>query len=247
MLPFVLLLFCAVGIKNRGAFGFVVPPTILRKSCSHNNNINEFNLGLGEYSIDLEKPLGMVLEERDDTAGGVKVQAVLKPPEEAGSAWTTGKIAPCDVLLAIDGVDVSGASFETVMDMLVASKTTRLTLGDGLGTFDMPPNVVKRLGSTEEAYFVDAVVRQSVREMRRDGRLGDLLRVEVVVGAGVREGAAMVRFFAIFSTDGATSYSCNVSAKGIQTKPGSNDSIQILSLSCAKDEGLGRTYDLIQE
>lgn len=220
-------------------------------------------LKLGEYSVDLEKPLGMILEERSSGDSGVRVQEVLKD----GSAWKSGRVAPCEVLVRIDGTDVSGSSFDSVMEILTApsdSASTTLVLGDGLGQFDMPKNVLQRLETTEDAFFVDAVVREAVRAIRRDGRLGDLLSVEVVIGAGVTVTGSdtdsgsmlrgMVRFFGIFSTDGVTTYSCNVSATGIRNSNGNdansndpNKDIQIVSLSCAKDEGLGRTYDLIRE
>eukprot|EP00536_Pseudo-nitzschia_multiseries_P004601 jgi/Psemu1/10338/gm1.10338_g len=250
--------------------------------------VKMMNLGLGDYSIELEKPFGMILEEREREGssgsgggGGVMVESVLKDEESAGSAWKTGRIAPGDVLLAIDGVDVSRSDFDTVMELLTATSgggggsgsaaatktaaTTQLVLGDGLGRFDMPPNVLKRLETPGDAMMVDAVVRQAVREIRRDGRLGDLLRVEVIIGAGIliqnqrgnssagqsqQQKRGMVRFFAIFSTDGVSTYSCNVSATGIRSSSnddGDNETIRIVSLSCAKDEGLGRTYDLIQE
>ena len=122
----------------------------------------------------------------------------------------------------------------------------------------MPKNVVKMLKTKEEAFFVDAVVRKAVREIRKNGSLGDLMNVEVIVGAGIQEGGnrALVRFFAIFSTDGGVStYSCNVAAAGVRRTQGDNvggttneiNSIEIVSLSCAKDEGLGRTFDLIRE
>lgn len=86
----------------------------------------------------------------------------------------------------------------------------------------------------------------AVREIRRNGRLGDVIQVEVVIGAGSRENGqrGMARFFAIFSTDGVSTYSCNVAASGIRQEDGS---IKIVSLSCAKDEGLGQTHDLIRE
>ena len=78
-------------------------------------------------------------------------------------------------------------------------------------------------------------------EARRE--LGSLLRVEIVVGGGVRkDGQCLVRFFAIFSLSGdGSSFSCNVSATGIKAADGS---IEITALSCAKDEGWGRTIDL---
>jgi hypothetical protein len=155
-------------------------------------------------------------------------------------------------VLQVDDTDVSDADFDSVMQLLVAAPSTlRLTLGDGLGIMNMPKNVVKTcLKSKEDAFFVDAVVREAVREIRRSGRLGDLLKVEVIIGAGIQEegNRALVRFFAIFSTDGVSTYSCNVSATGVRQPQEDEDSnIKIVSLSCAKDEGLGRTYDLIRE
>ena len=290
-------------------FGFVVvtvaPPLVAvvqqagRTSCSRSrsrssNNIGGgehhvvvLNLGLGEYSINLEKPLGMILEERGNNGSstvtgiigtGVQVQEVIKDAAAAGSAWKSGLVAPGELLLQIDGVDVSQSDFDSVMDILTSTTTTTTTtssststsntvnliFGDGLGQLDMPKNVLQRLETTEDAFFVDAVVRQAVREIRRDGRLGDLLNVEVVIGAGINNNSGnsdnnntirgMVRFFAIFSTDGVTTYSCNVSATGIRkidnnnnNNNDKNDDIKIVSLSCAKDEGLGRTFDLIRE
>ena len=168
------------------------------------------------------------------------------------------------------------------MDLLTSSTSTvQLVLSDGLGQFDMPKNVVSRLKTTEDAFFIDSIARQAVRECRRDGRLGDLLNVEVIIGAGISNSnnsndnndewnehrRGMVRFFAIFSTDGVTTYSCNVSATGIDIsgdddnninnndagtnvciKQNENSSnIKIVSLSCAKDEGLGQTIDIFRE
>ena len=252
-----LLLFPLLLLLCGDAIGIVVQSKGSRTSVGKIGSSSSLKLGLGDYSIDLEKPLGMILEEREGENSGVKVQEVLRDDESAGSAWKTGKVAPGEILLGIDGADVSRSSFESVMDVLVNSDgsttTTNLLMGDGLGRFDMPPNVLKRLASPEDAFFVDAIVREAVRQIRRDGRLGDVLQVEVIIGAGINKAdkdRGMVRFFAIFSTDGVSTYSCNVSATGIR-KSGSgsneNSSIQIVSLSCAKDEGLGRTYDLIQE
>lgn len=209
----------------------------------------------------------MILEEKGvgGSNSGVKVKEILKD-ESAGSAWNCGRVAPCEILLEIDGTDVSTSSFDDVMEILTSPSNkpkTNLVLGDDLGQLDMPKNVLQQLKTTEDAFFVDAVVREAARAIRRDGKLGDLLKVEVVFGAGVTnedDGSSrgMVRFFGIFSTDGVSTYSCNVSATGIRNSNGSsenenanandpNKDIRIVSLSCAKDEGLGRTYDLIQE
>ena len=196
---------------------------------------------LGDFSVELEKPLGLILEEREAGEGGVVVKELV--PDRSAALSKT--IVPGDVLLEVNDDDVSNADFDHVMDLLInAPSSLRLTVGDGLGTMDMPKNVQKQLQSTEELFFVDAVVREAVRAIRRDGSLGDLLQVEVIIGAGVQNDRAMARFFAIFSTDTVSTYSCNVAATGVKK---SDDSIEIVALSCAKDEGLGRTYDLIVE
>lgn len=212
--------------------------------------MTSMRMALGDYVVEVPKPLGMVLEERapGQAPRGVKVKELFPN----GHASKTGLIVPGDVLLRVGDQDVTNADFDTVMGMLVTpTDTVRLSLGDGLGQLDMPKNVVKLLRSTEDAYLVDAVVREAVREIRRSGKMGSLLRVEVVVGAGVRRGnddaptRAQTRFFAILSTDGeVSSYSCNVAATGVQWQDGT---IQIVALSCAKDEGLGQTFELIVE
>lgn len=223
---------------------------------------SSLQMGLGDYSISLEKPLGMILEEREVGNCGVRVKEV----NDGGSASTSDQIVAGDIIRSINGVDVTASDFDTVMDLLVSSTLPiiKLDMGDGLGTMDMPPNVVKMLKSSQDAFLVDAVVRKTVREIRKENggrkRLGDLLKVEVIIGAGVTTkndtNRVMVRFFAIFSTDGVSSYSCNVSAtanvndnknKEEIILPIDDSNIKIVSLSCAKDEGLGQIYQLISE
>eukprot|EP00546_Thalassionema_frauenfeldii_P015921 CAMPEP_0178897178 /NCGR_PEP_ID=MMETSP0786-20121207/1597_1 /TAXON_ID=186022 /ORGANISM="Thalassionema frauenfeldii, Strain CCMP 1798" /LENGTH=202 /DNA_ID=CAMNT_0020567689 /DNA_START=106 /DNA_END=714 /DNA_ORIENTATION=- len=197
-------------------------------------------MALGDFDVQLEKPLGIILEECDGS--GVQVKELV----EGGAAASTD-IVPGDVLLQVNEVDVSKSDFDSVMDLLLSIEETpiSLTLGDGLGQMDMPKNVIKLLKSTEDAFFVDGVVRQAVRECRkRTSTMGDLLKVEVIFGAGVQGDRGQVRFFAIFSTDGVSTYSCNVSATGVKQEDGT---LQIVSLSCAKDEGLGQTFELIRE
>ena len=211
---------------------FIHPQTSISTSLS----------SLGDFTISLEKPLGIVLEERDIGSGGVQVKELVE-----GGAAAAADIVRGDVLLAVGDVDTSSLDFDTVMETITSCDSPlSITIGDGLGILDMPKNVVKQLKSTEDAFLIDAIVRQSVREMRRRTNiLGDLLNVEVVIGAGVQEDGktGQTRFFAIFSTDGGvSSYSCNVSSKGRRLD---DDSIEILSLSAAKDEGLGQTYQFI--
>jgi len=186
--------------------------------------------------------------------GGVRVKEIF--PE--GSASSQGRIVPGDVILQINDQNVQNLDFDTIMDMISSSPPrVRLIMGDDLGIFDMPKNVQATLKQSKDAFFIDAIVRETVREIRRRGQqspLGDLLKVEIIVGAGVQPSVmkdgrrvmkGMARFFAIFSTDGVSTYSCNVATTGIQNEE--EGVIQIISLSCAKDEGLGQTYDLIRE
>eukprot|EP00523_Entomoneis_sp_CCMP467_P002040 CAMPEP_0168754970 /NCGR_PEP_ID=MMETSP0724-20121128/19796_1 /TAXON_ID=265536 /ORGANISM="Amphiprora sp., Strain CCMP467" /LENGTH=186 /DNA_ID=CAMNT_0008803507 /DNA_START=131 /DNA_END=688 /DNA_ORIENTATION=- len=186
-------------------------------------------MALGDFTVELEKPLGVILEERETgtDSGGVMVKELV--PE--GSAERSNTIVPGDVLLQVNDKDVSNADFDSVMDLLInAQSTLVLTLGDGLGIMDMPRNVQKQLQSTEELFLIDEVVRKAVRAIRRDGSLGNVLNVEVIVGGGVKHERIMVRFFAIFTTDTVSTYSCNVSATGVRKGDGE---IEIVALSCA--------------
>eukprot|EP00566_Odontella_aurita_P016841 CAMPEP_0113551860 /NCGR_PEP_ID=MMETSP0015_2-20120614/14749_1 /TAXON_ID=2838 /ORGANISM="Odontella" /LENGTH=257 /DNA_ID=CAMNT_0000452779 /DNA_START=145 /DNA_END=918 /DNA_ORIENTATION=+ /assembly_acc=CAM_ASM_000160 len=206
-------------------------------------------MAAGDYSVSLLKPLGIVLEEREENGdgGGLLVKSIVG----GGAAAASGKIGVRDILLKIGDTDITAASYDTIMDSLINSpekEQISLTFGDGLGTMNITPNLAKQL-KPDEAVLADALVRSAVSEIRRNARargsLGDLMSVEIVLGAGVRkDGTCMVRFFAIFSTDGVTSYSCNVSATGSRD---TNENIVISSLSCAKDEGWGQTVDLITE
>jgi len=200
-----------------------------------------------ERPVVLSKPLGIVLEECDGRRG-VRVQSLI---DEGSASEAGGEVAPGDYVHAVNGVDVRDSDFDTVMQLLIEGPNeVSLVVDDGIGKLDTSPNLAKSL-ALEDAVLADEVVRAAVREVRlsqsaRDA-LGELLRVEIVLGAGVRDdGRCLVRFFGIFSTDGWTAsstYSCNISATGRRREGG----IQILALSCAKDEGWGRTIDLKRE
>lgn len=198
---------------------------------------------LGDYEISLSKPLGIILEESEAGQGGVQVESLA----EGGAADVSGSIVRGDVLKKIGEVDVSSSDFDSIMELLVSAPSDLdLTFGDGLGTMDIAPNLAKNT-DTNDLFLVDEVVRKAVREVRKDdtskAKLGDLLRVEIVIGAGARDDRCMVRFFAIFSRDTVSTFSCSVQATGIKRENG----VEIVQLSCAKDEGWGQTFDLINE
>jgi hypothetical protein len=205
-----------------------------------------------ERSVTLTKPLGLVLEELDGGAG-VRIEAM----QQGGSAAASGvDIAPGDHLLQVDETNVSHTDFDTIMSLLLdAPATLTLTVGDGRGRLDVTPNLARDL-SPDDAVLADLVVRAAVREVRRrvgeseelSETLGELLRVEILMGAGMRpDGRCLVRFFGIFSTagGGSSTYACNITATGRRRQ--GDDGIEITALSCAKDEGWGRTIDLKRE
>ena len=246
-LPLVIftLLLCDGGVAMVHAFIVGTTSAALNNNCAQTHHRFRLSLSLGDYTVELQKPLGIILQERDNSSGGVQVKELV----DGGAAAThSSDIVPCDVLLQVNDMDVSTLDFDSVMDVLISLDETslvELTLGDGLGQLDMPKNVVKQLKTTEDAFFIDAVVRKAVREIRkRNNILGDLINVEVIIGAGVQDEGkqGQARFFALFSTDGVSSYSCNVSATGRCRDDGS---IDIVNLSAAKDEGLGQTYQFI--
>lgn len=229
---------------------------------NNNNKAPSFSLfsssspfsNLGNYDIKVEKPLGILLEELSEgKGGGVKVLSLIKD----GNAEKTNYIAPGDVLLEINNEDVSQSDFDSVMGILTTpteDSSVSLKFGDGLGLMDIASNLQKTLNAqNQDLFLIDATVREAVREVRLSQKLGDVVKVEIIIGANILEEneskVCKVRFFAIFSTDGITTYSCNVSAKGVVlvNSKGEDEGITITSLTCAKDEGLGQTVDLIVE
>jgi len=70
---------------------------------------------LTRVSVTLTKPLGMMLEERDPA--GVFVADLV----EGGSAAASGEVKKGDVLVAVGELDVSSASFDEVMETLIAA------------------------------------------------------------------------------------------------------------------------------
>lgn len=241
MLSIMLIALTSLSMNTIATLAFIAPQ---RHATSQ--RFITVNMALGEFTVALEKPLGVILEERGENAdSGVLVESLV----EDGNA-ASASIAPGDVLVRVNNQDVSTMDFDSVMGVIQSQPESPLSLtwSDGLGSMDIAANLAKRL-STDEAIYADATVRTAVRQLRRQpGRnLGHLQRVEIVIGAAVQKNnRCLVRFFGLFSTDGGvTTYSCNVSATGVRQSD--NDGIEIVALSCAKDEGLGQTIDLIVE
>lgn len=236
-IPFALSLALApaLGMSLRRPPAGAARPVVARRAASP---------AMAEYTVKLQKPLGMVLDEEER---GVSVSSLVLD----GNAMRCGEVLPGDALLRVFNTDVSAAGFDEVMEVLAgAPQELELTLAHPRDAekMDITPNLAKAL-SPADAVLVDATVRAAVRDIRASAearsQLGQLLRVEIVVGAGVRPGGrCLVRFFAIFATGSvASSYSCNVSATGVRD----GEAVRIVALSCAKDEGWGRTIDLRRE
>ncbi|KAL3933216.1 MAG: hypothetical protein SGPRY_000382 [Prymnesium sp.] len=110
----------------------------------------------GEWTVALQKPLGLLLEERD--RAGVCVSELVA----GGAGAASGEIAPGDVLVRVHDSDVTTASFDAVMQMIIdGPDEVVLTLSDGLGRFDVTPNLGNSL-KPEDAMLVDRVVSQSI-------------------------------------------------------------------------------------
>ena len=99
---------------------------------------------------------------------------------------------------------------------------------------------------------VDRVVRAARAELRAQlaadpalkAELGELLRVEQIVGAGVQNDGVTVKvLLGIFSRDDGGRATGNISATGVI---GDGD-VEFTALSCAKDEGWGRTIGVIRD
>ena len=83
---------------------------------------------LPSFEIRLPKPLGIAFEEGDTS--GLVVERVL----EGGSAFEDGQIWPGDLLLEVNGVDVSRASFDAAMGLLTeADGSCTLLVGRARG------------------------------------------------------------------------------------------------------------------
>ena len=207
--------------------------------------------------VSLTKPLGIVLEELETGEAGVVVADLV----DGGAAAESGGVRVGDVLLRVDDDDATRLDFDAAMELLVAApESLELTLSRALplrGDDDAPIDIVMNLAKAlkpDDAVKVDRVVRAARAELRAQlaadpalkAELGELLRLEQIVGAGVQSDGVTVkvRFFGIFSRDdGKSSYSCNISATGVI----GDGEIAFTALSCAKDEGWGRTIGVIRD
>ena len=207
--------------------------------------------------VSLTKPLGIVLEELEEGEAGVVVADLV----DGGAAAESGGVRVGDVLLRVDDDDATRLDFDAAMELLVAApESLELTLSRALplrGDDDAPIDIVMNLAKAlkpDDAVKVDRVVRAARAELRAQlaadpalqAELGELLRLEQIVGAGVQSDGVTVkvRFFGIFSRDdGKSSYSCNISATGVIGDGG----VEFTALSCAKDEGWGRTIGVIRD
>lgn len=78
-----------------------------------------------EVTVSLEKPLGAVLAEVPSATGGVKIEEL----QEGGSAAVSGALKKNDRLMRVSESDVSSASLDDVMALLVeASSPVELSI-----------------------------------------------------------------------------------------------------------------------
>uniref|UniRef100_A0A6U3Y7I0 Peptidyl-prolyl cis-trans isomerase n=1 Tax=Octactis speculum TaxID=3111310 RepID=A0A6U3Y7I0_9STRA len=70
-----------------------------------------------ELEVTLQKPMGIIFEENDPRMGGIYINGF----SEGGAGESLGSLQVGDQLLAIDGADAIGLSFDDAMDLLVAA------------------------------------------------------------------------------------------------------------------------------
>jgi len=66
-------------------------------------------------TVELTKPMGIIFEENDEEMGGIFVQSLL----EDGAASQHGVLKEGDQLVAVDGVKVSGKSFDNALETIM--------------------------------------------------------------------------------------------------------------------------------
>lgn len=71
-------------------------------------------------TVDLDKPMGIIFEENDQEVGGIFVQSLT----ENGAAITSGMLKEGDQLVAVNGLKVSGKTFDEALGTIVNCDTT---------------------------------------------------------------------------------------------------------------------------
>jgi len=102
------------------SFSTHLPSTTPIASRSHSNVLRtNTHLFSKTLSLQLEKPLGLILEEDDAAGSGVIVTQV----NEGGSAYASPDASKLigSKILSVTGQDVSALSFDDVMDVIVAA------------------------------------------------------------------------------------------------------------------------------
>jgi len=84
-------------------------------------------------TVELEKPMGIVFEENDDSIGGIFVFEI----SEGSNADTDGALKPGDQLVAVGDKKVSGLSFDEALGTIIDStdEKTKLVLFRGPSEF----------------------------------------------------------------------------------------------------------------
>mmetsp|Transcript_700 Transcript_700/g.1622 ORF Transcript_700/g.1622 Transcript_700/m.1622 type:complete len:153 (-) Transcript_700:620-1078(-) len=115
-------------VKSSQTLPSPVPPSFTRSTPTsqhtltqqllrrHAQSTTHLQMALGDYTLHLQKPLGIILQERNNGASGVRVKELV----EGGAASASTDIVAGDVLLQINEVDVSSLDFDTIMDMLIS-------------------------------------------------------------------------------------------------------------------------------
>eukprot|EP00549_Striatella_unipunctata_P020679 CAMPEP_0118687076 /NCGR_PEP_ID=MMETSP0800-20121206/8179_1 /TAXON_ID=210618 ORGANISM="Striatella unipunctata, Strain CCMP2910" /NCGR_SAMPLE_ID=MMETSP0800 /ASSEMBLY_ACC=CAM_ASM_000638 /LENGTH=169 /DNA_ID=CAMNT_0006584215 /DNA_START=171 /DNA_END=683 /DNA_ORIENTATION=+ len=80
--------------------------------------------GENYVKVALEKPMGIIFEENDETFGGIFIQSL----KEGGKAEVEGTLVPGDQLVAVGAVKVSGLPFDEALGAILADGASKTTL-----------------------------------------------------------------------------------------------------------------------
>ena len=157
------------------------PPRAALKPYRSDNDWDYFRLPR-EFAVTLTKPLGALLEESE--GAGVRVEGL----QEGGSAAESGALKKGDRLIAVMGQDVSSASFDEVMELLIdAPAEVELGVKRIVVTRKaravLPPSILKVDGTPLEVKS-GAVMRTSIQENGLEIHKGMKAKMSSCGGAG---------------------------------------------------------------
>ena len=161
-----LLLYTAANFYNSHAFSPAFHPSFKRPSSTSKL--------FAVISLQLDKPLGLLLEEvEENSPSGVKIQELSEGGSASSSPYKDQLLG--SKILKVSGEDVSSVTFEDVLNKIINAPSPVLI------EVDAPNGVVKQVKKSEIVSFdvgttVAITVLQDGKAMTIEAKVGDNLR-----------------------------------------------------------------------